>query len=186
MTDEFLTKGLENDRYLKALRLVQQFEDEVETILHEFDQRMVDAQPELFDSSTDPDAAGNQSPGSGLAHQRINHQMAGARAPDKDQRLNVHLYWMPPTEYGRRDIDSAVRAFGYKIKYADEGIDNRVVEQTRAGDWAVDTSGNPYDSNTVFYRHVSSAAEIEEAMEILVNHFSEFGDAYGVAPNEDS
>ena len=30
MTDEFLTKGLESDRYLKAIQLVNQFEDEVD------------------------------------------------------------------------------------------------------------------------------------------------------------
>jgi tetratricopeptide (TPR) repeat protein len=30
---------------------------------------------------------------------------------------------MPPSEYVRHDIEGAVRAFGYKIKYADEAID---------------------------------------------------------------
>lgn len=183
MTDEFLTKGLENDRYLKALRLVDQFKDEIEARLLEFDQRMVDAQPDLFDPSSGPNVRTNPSPGNGLANHRINHSLNGPRAPDGDQRLNVHLYWMPPTEYGRTDIDGAVRAFGYKIKDADQDIDDRVVQQTRAGDWKIEISGNPYDSNTVFYRHVSSVAEIEETMEVLVDHFTTFGDEYSVASN---
>jgi len=184
MTDEFLTKGLESDRYLKAIQLVNQFEDEVEAILVEFDERMVDEQPDLFDSSTDANVRSRQSPSSGLAYHRINHPMNGSRAPDNDQRLNVHLYWMPPTEYGRTDVDGSLRAFGYKVKHADPDIDDRVVERTQAGDWSLETSGNPYDSNTVFYTHVSSDTEIERAMDTLVDHFSTFGDEYAAGSAE--
>lgn len=178
MTGEFLTKGLENDRYLKALRLIEQFEDEIEAILLNFDQRMVDEQSELFDPSTNPGVRSNGNPSNGLVIHRVNHLMNGPRAPDSGQRLNVHLYWLPPTEYRRTDIDGALRAFGYKIKGADPDIDDWVTEQTRAHDWSLDTSDNPYDSNTVFYRHVSSLEEIEQTTETLVEHFSEFGDAY--------
>jgi len=180
MTDDFLSKGLENDRYLKALRLIEQFEDEIEARLREFDQQMVDQQPGLFDASTDPDIRTNRTPSSGLAHTRINHSLYGPLAPDdgKTRKLNVHLYWMPPEEYARTDIDGALRAFGYKIKNADPGTDDRVVEQTQKEDWSIETSGNPFDSNTVFYRHVSSVADIETTMEILVDHFAEFGDEY--------
>ncbi|WP_336001233.1 hypothetical protein [Halorientalis halophila] len=178
MSEEFLTKGLQSDRYLKALRLIKQFENEIEAILHEFDQRMVDEQPGLFDSSTGLSVRTNQSPSSGLATHRINHAMKGPRAPDSNQRLNVHLYWMPPTEYNRTDVDGALRAFGYKVKGAQSASDDRVVEQTRAGDWSVETSENPYDSNIAFYDHVSSAEEIEDTLETLVRHFSEFGEAY--------
>ncbi|WP_158057939.1 hypothetical protein [Halorussus halophilus] len=182
MTDEFLTKGLENDRYLKALRLINQFEDEVEAALHEFNQRMVDEHPDLFESRTDTSTKSNRSSSSGIATHRINHLMKGPRAPeqDKTQRLNVHLYWMPPTEYGRRDVDGALRTVGYKVKYADPAIDEEVAEQTRNRDWDIETSKNPYDSNTVFYRHVSSAGDFKGTMDTLVKHFSEFGDAYAI------
>lgn len=97
------------------------------------------------------------------------------RLPHRD---GLHLYWMPPTEYGRTDVDGALRAFGYKIKHADQEIDDLVVEQTRSSDWSLETSGNPYDSNTVFYRHVSSAGEIAETTNTLVDHFSTFGSEY--------
>lgn len=185
MTDEFLTKGLQNDRYLKAIQLIEQFEEEIETILLELDKRMVDEHPNLFDSSSGPSVRTSQSPSSGLAFTRINHQMNGHRIPDsRNQRLNVHLYWMSPTEYGRTDIDGALRAFGYKIKDADQDVDNRVAKQTQTRDWSLETSGNPYDSSTVFYNHVSSAAEIEETAETLVEHFSEFGDEYTISEDE--
>lgn len=188
MTDEFLTKGLQDDRYLKALRLVDQFEDEIEATLLELGKRMMDEHRDLFDPSTDPDVRSNQSPSNGLAFSRINCSMNGPQAPDGDrtQKLNVHLYWMPPTEYGRTDVDGALRAFGYKIKYADQDVDTRVAERTRTRDWSLETSGNPYDSNTVFYRHVSSVADIEETGETLVRHFSEFGNEYARTPDEQS
>lgn len=186
MTDEFLTEGLRDDRYLKAIRLVDQFEDEIGAILSDFDQRMVDEQPALFDPGSTPRLKTTQTPSNGLAYHRINHALTGPRAPEGNQRLNVHLYWMPPTEYDRTEVDGALRAFGYKIKNADPDIETRIVEQTRAGNWSLETSGNPYDSNTVFYRHVSSTGEIKDTIETLVDHFSEFGGEYAVPRNEDS
>lgn len=178
MTDDFLTKGLQEDRYLKAIRLISQFEEEIVAMLHELDERMVEVQPDLFNSSVEPDVNTNRTPANGLAFTRINHSMTGPQAPDNGQMLNVHLYWMPPTEYERTDIDGAIRGFGYKVKNADTDIDDRVVEQMQGQDWSLETSSNPYDPNTVFYRHVSSTAEIEETAETLVEHFKEFGGKY--------
>ncbi|MFD1600490.1 hypothetical protein [Halobellus rarus] len=139
---------------------------------------MVDAQPDLFEPGLNPDVKTSESPRNGLAFHRINHQMTGPASPSGNQKLNVHLYWMPPTEYDRTDIDGALRAFGYKIKNAATDKDTRVVEQTRAGDWAVEISNNPYDSNKVFYNHVSSRADIEDAVDTLVDHFATVGDVY--------
>lgn len=137
-----------------------------------------DEHPGLFESNTDSSVKTKRDPSNGLAYQRVNHSMDAPRAPASDQRLNVHLYWMPPTEYGRNDVDGVFRAFGYKIKYADQEVDTRVANQTRTDDWSVETSGNPYDSNIVFYKHVSSAGDIEATADTLVDHFSEFGDEY--------
>jgi hypothetical protein len=180
MTGEFLTEGLRKDRYLKSLRLPNQFENEIKAVLKTFDQQLVDQHPELFDPSDDPRWRTNRSPNSGLALHRFNHELDGPQAPDDQrQRLNVHLYWMPPAEYARTDIDGAVRAFGYKIKGAEETTDQHVVERTRNGDWSIRTSENPYDSNVAFYNHVSSRADIEEVQAELVEHFEEFGAEYG-------
>jgi len=179
MPEEFLTNGLQNDRYLKALRLAEQFQNEIGAILQQFDEAMVDVQPDLFDPSLDPSVKKSRNPGSGLANHRIKHQLTGSKAPDGNQKLNVHLYWMPPAEYGRTDINGALRAFGYKIEGADTAIDTQVVQQTRAGDWDIDIADNPYDSNKVFYNHVCSRAEIEDTMARLVDHFDTFGDEYG-------
>ncbi|EMA66299.1 hypothetical protein [Halorubrum kocurii] len=179
MTDEFLTEGLRSDRYLKALQLISQFEDEIEARLRVFDQALVDEQPELFDPETDISVKTNRSTGSALTIHRINHEMEGPKAPaDRRQRLNVHLYWMSPTDYDRTDVDGALRAFGYKIKGADEADDQAVVDSTREEDWSLSTAGNPFDSNTVFYKHVGSVDELEAAQAELVDHFATFGGRY--------
>ena len=185
MTDEFLTKGLQNDRYLKALQLTEQFEDEIEATLRRFGQRMIDEHPGLFAANPDGNERTNRSPSSALAHTRVNYSLSGPRARDMDQtwQLNVHLYWVDPAQYDRTDVDGALRAFGYKVKYASEDIDREVVQETHARDWSLDTSTNPYDSNIAFYRHVNSAAEMEEAADTLVQHFSEFGDKYADSPD---
>lgn len=186
MTAEFLTRGLERDRYLKAHQLITQFEDEIEAVLGEFGQRMIEQHPKLFSRPTSPSVRTNMDSSSALAYHRINYSLTGPRAPDTEQtrRLNVHLYWMPPTEYGRTDIEGALRAFGYKIKDTDQEIDDRVVELTRSGDWSIETAGNPFDSSTVFYRHMSSVADIEETADTLVDHFSRFGGEYATDPDE--
>jgi hypothetical protein len=178
MTDEFLTEGLRNNRYLKALRLPEQFDDQIEARLKQFDQRMVDAQPEFFDTSDSPSFKAEHNPSSGLAWQRINHPMNGPDAPVGNQKLNVHLYWMEPNRYGRPDINGAVRAFGYKIKNADVDADQEVQSATHNDEWSVETSENPFDDNITFYRHVSSVPEIKDTEETLVEHFKKFGGRY--------
>ena len=69
MPEEFLTNGLQNDRYLKALRLAEQFQNEIGAILQQFDEAMVDVQPDLFDPSLDPSVKKSRNPGSGLENQ---------------------------------------------------------------------------------------------------------------------
>jgi hypothetical protein len=184
MTDEFLTRGLESDRYLKAIRLIGQFENEIEAVLAEFGDRMVDQHADLFERGISPDVRTRQSPSSLLAFHRLNFPMKGPQAPETGQTLNVHLYWVPPTEYNRTDIDGALRAFGYKIKGADQDIDEQVVERTRGDNWEIATAGNPFDDNITFYRHVSSMAEIEATADTLVDHFAAFGDEYAATPGE--
>lgn len=178
MTDEFLTEGLRNNRYLKALRLPEQFDNQIEARLKEFDQRMVDAHDKMFDADDSPRFKSNHDPSSGLAWQRINHPMNGPDAPNGSQKLNVHLYWMEPNRYSRPDINGAVRAFGYKIKSADVDIDQEVQSATHDDGWSIETSENPYDNNITFYRHVSSVPEIKETEKTLVEHFKEFGEQY--------
>lgn len=184
MTDEFLTEGLKRDRYLKATRLVDQFETEIGVKLRQVGQQMVTENPELFDADVEGSENTRREAGSALAYTRIDYPMARVRSPESDASLtlNVHLYWCDPAQYDRTDVDGALRAFGYKIKNATDADDERVVARTR--DWPLQVAENPFGSSMAFYRHVSSDEEIEQTGEKLVEHFSTFGGEYGVARDE--
>lgn len=178
MTEDFLTMGLREDRYLKAIELLEQFDEEIEATIRDVGQRMVECQSDLFVAGVEGDVRVERKPSSSKSWARVNYEMDRGRTPDgQRQRLNVHLYWVPPTEYGRLDVDGALRAFGYKIKGASTETDAEVV-RAMGDDWALDTAHNPFDDNTVFYRHVSSTAEIEETAQTMIDHFGTFGDRY--------
>lgn len=180
MTDEFLTKGLQNDRYLKATRLVDQFESEIVQELRRYGDRMVDENPELFETGVEGSKNVSSSSGSALGYARLDYRMNRVRGPEDDstQKLNIHLYWVTPEQYNRPDVDGALRAFGYKIKNADSDAEERVVAQTR--DWELHTAADPFGRRTVFYGHVDSADELKQTGERLVEHFSTFGREFGV------
>jgi hypothetical protein len=184
MTDDFLSMGLQSDRYLKAVRLADQFEDEIRVALQQVGEEMIAENPELFDSPVEGMENVTRSSGSVLAVARIDYPMNRVQSEDngRNLRLNVHLYWCDPTQYNRADIDGALRAFGYKIKRASKSDDERVAAQTR--EWALQVAKDPFSSGRVFYRHVSSVDEIEQTGEKLVEHFSEFGSEYGIEQME--
>lgn len=180
MTEDFLTMGLREDRYLKAIELLEQFDKEIEATIRDVGQRMVECQIDLFIDDVEGDPRVRRKPSSSKSWARVNYEMDRDRTPDgQRQRLNVHLYWVPPTDYGRRDVDGALRAFGYKIKGASTETDAEVV-RAMGDDSTLDTASNPFDDNTVFYRHVSSTEEIEETAQAMINHFKKFGNRYVV------
>lgn len=178
MTEDFLTMGLREDRYLKAIELLEQFDEEITVTIRDVGQRMVKCQSDLFINDVEGNVRVRRKPSSSKSWARVNYEMDRDRTPDgQQQRLNVHLYWVRPTEYERRDVDGALRAFGYKIKGASTETDAEVVRDM-GDDWALDTAPNPFDDNTVFYRHVSSTAEIEETAQAMIDHVGAFGDRY--------
>jgi hypothetical protein len=178
MTEDFLTMGLRKDRYLKAIELLKQFDDEIEVTIRDVGQRMVERRADLFIDGVEGDVRVRRKPSSSKSWARVQYEMDRDRTPDgQRQRLNVHLYWIPPTEYERRDVDGALRAFGYKIKGASPVTDAEVA-RAMGDDWALDTAPNPFDDNTVFYRHVSSTTEIEDTAQTMIDHFETFGDRY--------
>lgn len=183
MTDDFLTKGLQKDRLMKARQLVEQFDEEIEVELRAIGQQMVAENPELFDDGVDGSES-SQTKSNTFPYSRIDYPMARVQSRESDTTLtlNVHLYWYDPREYNRTDIDGAIRALGYKIKKISETDEQQVEVETR--DWPLRVSDNRFGSRTAFYRHVSSAAEITETGEHLVEHFSTFGHDYG-APRDD-
>lgn len=180
MTDEFLTKGLVNDRYMKARQLVKQFETEIAVELRAIGEKMVDRNRDLFEEPVEGSESISMK-SNAFPFARMDYPMSRFRSREDDSRLilNVHLYWDDPRNYDRPDIDGALRALGYKIKNVAESDEQRVVSETR--DWPIRTAENRFGGETAFYSHVSSAEEIDETGEQLVDHFSTFADEYGVS-----
>lgn len=180
MTEDFLTMGLREDRYLKAIELLEQFDEEIKVTIRDVGQQMVKSQPDLFIEDVEGSVRLGRKPSSSKSWARVDYKMDPDRTPaGQQQRLNVHLYWVPPTDYGRRDVNGALRAFGYKVKGASTETDAEVV-RAMGDDWELDTAPDPFGNNTVFYRHVSSTTEIEETAQAMVNHFERFSDRYVV------
>lgn len=179
MTNEFLTEGLENDRYMKARQLVKQFEKEIEVELRAVGEKMVNQNRDFFDGSVEGSESISTKSNT-FPFARVDYPMSRIQSRESDTRLilNVHLYWDDPRDYNRLDIDGALRALGYKIKNIAETDEQRVVSETR--DWPIQTSENRFGGETAFYKHVSSADEIEKTGEQLIEHFSTFADEYGV------
>lgn len=180
MTEDFLTMGLREDRYLKAIELLEQFDNEIEVTLRDVGNRMVERRPELFVADVEGAENIGRSKSSSKNWARVDFEMDSDLTPDgQRQRLNVHLYWASPTEYGRNDVDGALRAFGYKIKGGSTDADAEVVREM-GDDYGLDTGPGLFGSNTIFYRHVSSTEEIEETAQAMIEHFETFADHYVV------
>ncbi|WP_435075302.1 hypothetical protein [Halorubrum sp. HHNYT27] len=178
MTEDFLTMGLRKDRYLKAIELLEQFDEEIKATIRDIGQRMMKCQPDLFIEGVEGDVRLRRKPFSSKSWARVDYEMDPNRTPaGQQQHLNVHLYWISPTEYDRHDVDGALRAFGYKIKGASTETDTEVI-QAMGDNSMLDTAPDPFGDNTVFYRHVSSKTEIEETAEAMINHFETFGNRY--------
>lgn len=184
MTDKFLTMGLENDRYMKARQLIKQFEKEIPVALRAIGEEMVRQHRDMFVESVDGSES-TSTLSNTFPFARIDYPMSRTRSREDETRLvlNVHLYWDDPRNYNRPDITGALRALGYKIKNVAETDEQRVVNETR--DWSIQTAENRFGGETAFYNHVSSAADIDETGEQLVDHFSTFVDEYGVSRHSD-
>ena len=180
MPGEFLTKGLESDRYMKARQLIGQFDKEIEVELRGIGEEMVAQNRELFDESVTGSKSISTSSNT-FPFARVDYPMTKIQSRENDTGLilNVHLYWDDPRNYNRNDIDGALRALGYKIKNVDPTDEQRIVSETR--DWAIQTAENRFGGETAFYKHVSSVEEIRQTGEKLVDHFSAFGAEYGVS-----
>lgn len=179
MNEEFLSKGLGKNRYLKAKQLIEEFDRQVDLLLRSTGERIVEECDEMFSNPSPSERSGSSS--STFAYKRFEYTMSEVTTPEGDTpRLNVHLYWVHPSEYNRPDIDGVVRAFGYKVKDSG-GVDDFVAEQTNLGDWTLNVAQDVFGSRHVFYRHLGSGSDAIDIQDELVHHFTEFADQWAQA-----
>ena len=183
MNDEFVTQALEKDRYLKAVRLTDRLETELERELERYGDDFVAENPTLFADNVDASTTVRPISKTHIAYIRASYDMSRVPEADSSDNLKLRLYlrWIDPDKFGHTDSDGALCAASYKIRYA-RREDHREVERlTEKGDWDVQCADDPHGRDPgTFYIPVETAAEIREAYDTLSDHFSEFGTRYGV------
>jgi len=136
MDEDFLTDGLQSDRYLKATKLVHRFESEVTEIINEVCKEIIDAHPELFDDDAALEekvlgAEANQTLATNRTEFSMNFENAGGYTP----KLNIALEWVKPEQQGKEDAyDGSLCYVMYKIQHGSETQFGNVKQRTESQD----------------------------------------------------
>lgn len=187
MNDEFITQALAEDRYLKALQLIDRFETEVEGELKRISDEFISGAEDLFSDEVTQRFKFLRDPGPVIAHARINTDMDRVASTEDGAdtlTLNITLRWLDPAEYGLSDIDGALCVAAYKINGAVSDDHNQVMERTKADGVDVQFGRDAYgNAPGMMYVPVETAAEIRAGFETLTQHFWAYGELYGVNPD---
>ncbi|WP_302080606.1 hypothetical protein [Salinibaculum rarum] len=187
MNDEFITRAIENDRYLKAIRLINRFETEIEGELKRVTSEFISGNEDLFDTGVDQRFNVNRNAGPVLTHARVNtdmNQMSSAQDGATNLTLNITLRWLDPAEYGLSDVNGALCVTAYKINGATTDDHNKVKRQTVEDSWDISWCRDAYNNAPeVAYVPVESAEEIQQGFDTLKQHFWKYGSEYGVDPD---
>lgn len=71
MNEEFITEAIKNDRYLKAVRLTEQFEEQIDRGLRNFLKETIEQRPEIFVDDASPSKSSTSVRTEPLAHRRM-------------------------------------------------------------------------------------------------------------------
>ena len=181
MNNDFITTGIQKDRYLKATRLVERFETELKREIRNAGDEIVAENPHLFANGVEGDWNHHlYSTGPVLGFARFDYVMNRQNPKSgKSLKLNFAFRWVEPSKIGH-DADGALSIVSYKIKNALDDDYRTVMEATRNEDWGVQVGNDPHDSYPAsFYVPVRSLEEIRIGHEKIMQHFSEFGRIFG-------
>ncbi|WP_435317936.1 hypothetical protein [Haloarchaeobius sp. TZWSO28] len=189
MNEDFITKGIENDRYLKAVRLYKQFEDEMFTTLKNVSKDVIEAEPSWFADDVEFNRNETRRRTEPLGHIRVDSKMARVNEAGTRLKFQVCIEWSQP-ELHRHDeqTDGALCIVFYKIKNLDRAEYELVRQQTEQADrWdAIQFDDDVWNSDYgLFYIPVDSGPAVKAGFETLAEHFLEFGDTYGELPDEE-
>lgn len=186
MNDDFVTKALQQDRYLKAVRLVDRFETEIERELNRVGDEFVRENPDLFPDVPEPQTTVRPQSVTHVAYVRWRCRMTRVPTDGADDRLTLELYlrWIDPDIFGDSNREGALCAASYKINGVQQEDQELVEQLTREGDWDVRFAPDPHDRDPgTFYVPVETAQDVRDGFEALKRHFSEFGSRFGTDPN---
>lgn len=185
MNDEFFTEALRNDRVLKAQRLLNRFEAELTDEIKRWGEQLVRNNKHLFRDDPGSKVRVNLAGSTIIANVRDNLSLRrkNEAAPEKTQTLNISLRWVDPSDWNEQDVDGTLCAACYKINDGNGDDFERVRQQTEADDWDVRFGNDQYNNAPgVLYVPVETASNFRDGMEVLTEHFGEFGEYYGEVP----
>jgi hypothetical protein len=186
MNDDFVTQAIEKDRYLKAKKLIDQFETELKRELTRIGDAFAESNRDHFADDVEADW-NNSSFGKTLAFARIDLEMdrVVSESNPKNLVLNLSTRWLEADAYGHPDHEGALCVASYKIKYASAEDHQEVVTATKEGDWEIEPARDVYNnSEGIFYIPIESAQELTAAYDRLNEHFSEHVAMYGIPASE--
>lgn len=182
MNEDFITNGLEADRYLKADKLVQQFRNQIREEIEDISEQIIEAHPELFDEDVylDYDDFGIENSRT-LTTIRVEYDLQKEHEEYGTCLLNIGLEWVEPEEQDEANSsDSALCYVLYKLQRGSDTQFKNVKERTVDSDrWDAIRFGEdqwPYkrkEAPGIVYIPVESGSEIAEGLQALKEHFSE-------------
>lgn len=187
MDNEFVTQAIENDRCLKAYRLLKRFEDEIEALVGRMAEEMIAAHPDRFPDNVSGGFRAHWDSGTIIANLRENFEMRVMNEEDisANMNLNVSVRWVDPLDWGEDDTDGALCAACYKINSGNDDDHRAVVEATEDSELDVRVDDDQFSNAPgIFYIPVEDAQELRDAADILIEHFRRFGHHWGVDPAE--
>ena len=186
MTNDTLTDGLTNDRYVKAVRLVDDFEDEVyDRIEDTLDDIMTSEQEGLFDYKQGYDTSRFRDPGPTYGTLRIEGTLVETDSDGHNLKLNIGLEWVEPETQGLDEWPEPLLCYVYyKIKYAPTEPYQIVTAATCESDeWDAISVGDKqceqWDSGQrvapgIFYVPVADGDDINGGLSTLGDHCTTF------------
>jgi hypothetical protein len=189
MNEEFITKGIENDRYLKAVRLYKQFEEEMFTTLENVSKNVVEAEPDWFVEGVKQSRNIQRHRTDPLGYLRVDNKMARVNETGDRLKFHVCIEWSQPEAYRHDEqTDGALCIVFYKIKNLDQAEYEHVRQQTEQADrWSeIQFDDDLWDNDLgLFYIPVESGPAVKSGFETLTDHFLEFGESYGTPASEE-
>lgn len=184
MTDDFITQGIQADRYLKSIRLINRFETELRRELERAGDAIVAENQNLFVDGVEADWNNSRSSGTIIAFARVDYLMDRVSSKEDESRnlkLNLSFRWIEPMELGHTNVDGALAVASYKIKRASPEVHRSVKDATRDSDWPEIQSADDAFNNSpgIFYIPVETSEELRQAHETLAEHFSTYAPRYG-------
>jgi len=182
MDEEFVTDGLQSDRYLKAAKLVEDFESEVTEKIDQVCREIINAHPDLIDDGVTCKEKIFRTGGSKtLATLRVEFAMNVENDEGNTLKLNLALEWVEPEQQGQEDIhDGSLCYVMYKVQHGSDTRFDGMKQRTEAeGEWDEIQFGEDQwfhpskHAPGIVYIPVEDGPEIVDGLQTLSEHFSD-------------